>query len=230
MKKTLSVLAALLILLFITAGNLAYATSDQLRSENNVLILEIENGDILNIVSEDAAEEANNNKNYFTIELVKCSENIIFTDIEIKREVIIPNGEDIELSFPFSIDGSKFQTDTANVFVQISNESGVVLSKTIGLTLKDSPPKVEAIKFMSFPNPTTGNIKFNFNNLSNNSKIKIYNILGQLVKQINITQASGEITWNGMNNDGEKVSAGIYYYVLSDNNNSFAKGKITILR
>jgi hypothetical protein len=33
-----------------------------------------------------------------------------------------------------------------------------------------------------------------------------------------------------MNNGGEKVSAGIYFYVLSDNNNSFAKGKITILR
>jgi hypothetical protein len=229
MKKTSSLLATLLMLLLITAVSSVYATSDQLTIENNTLILEIKNGDILNIVSEVAAEEVNN-KNTFTVELEKCSENIIFSDIENKREVIIPNGEDIELSFPFSIDGSKFQTDTANVFVQISNKSGVVLSKTINLALKDVAPKVEGLKFTSFPNPATDNIKFNFNNLSNNSKINIYNFLGQLVKQINITQASGEITWNGMNNGGEKVSAGIYFYVLSDNNNSFAKGKITILR
>ncbi len=45
--------------------------------------------------------------------------------------------------------------------------------------------------------------------------IKIYNILGQLVKTlVDEVQGSGvhQIAWKGENNSGQKVSSGIYFY------------------
>lgn len=51
--------------------------------------------------------------------------------------------------------------------------------------------------------------------------IKIYNILGQLVKTlVDEVQGSGvhQIAWEGKNSSGQKVSSGIYFYRIQTEN------------
>jgi len=79
----------------------------------------------------------------------------------------------------------------------------------------------------NYPNPfsTATTIPYKLNNQSNIS-VKIYNILGQLVKELNVgTQLTGlhEITWDGKNNLGQKVASGVYLYQLQTNNETLLK-------
>ncbi len=79
----------------------------------------------------------------------------------------------------------------------------------------------------NYPNPfsTATTIPYKLNNQSNIS-VKIYNILGQLVKELNVgTQLTGlhEITWDGKNNLGQKVASGVYLYQLQTNNETLVK-------
>ena len=74
----------------------------------------------------------------------------------------------------------------------------------------------------NFPNPFNPitNIKFA---LASESKINlnIYNALGKEIKELlNETRSSGEyeITWNGTDNFGNKVSSGVYFITMEANN------------
>ncbi len=49
-------------------------------------------------------------------------------------------------------------------------------------------------------------------------KLEIYNLKGQLVKQlVNVDQAAGhyQVNWNGKDSSGRPCSSGVYYYRLS---------------
>jgi Tol biopolymer transport system component len=79
----------------------------------------------------------------------------------------------------------------------------------------------------NYPNPfsTTTTIQYKLKNQSNIS-VKIYNILGQLVKEFNVgIQLTGlhGITWDGKNNFGQKVASGVYFYQLQTNNETLVK-------
>jgi len=72
--------------------------------------------------------------------------------------------------------------------------------------------------FQNYPNPfnPTTNIKYTLQKKSQ-VKLQIFDILGQTVKEIvNEKQNNGQydITWNGLNERGESVSGGIYFYNL----------------
>ncbi len=70
----------------------------------------------------------------------------------------------------------------------------------------------------NYPNPFNPNTGFQYNIPYNTFvKIKVYDILGNLVKNlVNEKQISGTklVNWNATNNQGEVVSAGIYLYAL----------------
>lgn len=44
--------------------------------------------------------------------------------------------------------------------------------------------------------------------------LTIFNVLGQEVKEFNLTEPSGNIIWNGTDELGKSVSSGIYFYTL----------------
>lgn len=80
-----------------------------------------------------------------------------------------------------------------------------------------------------FPNPFTTETTIDFMlkeacSVSTN----IYSINGELVKSITSeykTIGLNKISWNGNDNNGNKVPVGVYYYIINSNNNSFS-GKI----
>ena len=66
-------------------------------------------------------------------------------------------------------------------------------------------------------------IAFSLNEISNNVKVKLYNVKGQLVKSWdNLSSNKTEILWDGKDNSGKIVSSGIYNYQL------IADGKVVL--
>ncbi len=82
-----------------------------------------------------------------------------------------------------------------------------------------------------YPNPTdTGQIIFA--NLSNQARVKIYNIAGELVYDKECTPIiNGEWTWKCINNDNDRLASGIFSYVVTDiPTGKKEKGKLCIVR
>ena len=64
-----------------------------------------------------------------------------------------------------------------------------------------------------------------------NIAIKIYDVSGQLVKEINKEHNQAgeyEVNWDGKNNFGQQVSSGTYFYQLRVGNYSEAKKMILL--
>ena len=79
----------------------------------------------------------------------------------------------------------------------------------------------------NYPNPfnPSTTIKYNLSEKSNISLV-IFNALGQQIKTlVNETQFAGEkqVVWKGLNQIGNKVSSGIYFYRLTTHNKVFTK-------
>ena len=73
----------------------------------------------------------------------------------------------------------------------------------------------------NYPNPFNPATMISFSISSQDekklTKLSIYNIKGQLVKNLvrsQIRAGNHNIRWNGRNNSGQKVSSGVYYYLL----------------
>lgn len=84
----------------------------------------------------------------------------------------------------------------------------------------------------NFPNPFNPNTKIRYSISSPGQvSIKIYDISGQLIKEINKEHYQAgefEVVWEGKNNFGEKVSSGSYFYQLVIGNHSEAKKMILL--
>ncbi|MCK4339138.1 MAG: T9SS type A sorting domain-containing protein, partial [Candidatus Cloacimonetes bacterium] len=91
----------------------------------------------------------------------------------------------------------------------------------------------------NYPNPFSTSTTISFFNTKNtkntkNTEIKIYNIKGQLVKQLSIFNSQlnweqSSIKWDGKDENGKSLSSGIYFYRLeTDNYESEIKKMILI--
>jgi len=71
-----------------------------------------------------------------------------------------------------------------------------------------------------------------FSGLTTNAKIKIYNIAGELVTELDVTTNDGKYLWNTRNFNGQKVASGVYIYFITnpDDNKQKSKGRFAIIR
>ena len=86
-------------------------------------------------------------------------------------------------------------------------------------------------KLSNYPNPFSSSTIITFSNTkpSKNTKIEIYNIKGQLVKNFDLESEDSSIIWDGKDSNGLKVANDIYFYKLSCMNKSVVK-KMILLR
>ncbi|MCH7755866.1 T9SS type A sorting domain-containing protein [candidate division KSB1 bacterium] len=82
----------------------------------------------------------------------------------------------------------------------------------------DAVPVVRTALLQNIPNPFNPETKIRYQ-LPNSGEVvlKIFDILGREVKSlVNEKLEAGfhEVTWNGRNNSGRKVSSGVYYYQI----------------
>ena len=99
----------------------------------------------------------------------------------------------------------------------------------------DDEPEVVNDPITCSPNPfsTSTTISFELKSNSHNpSQIKIYNIKGQLVRELlPVAPSPGlpvSVTWDGRDETGKEVKSGVYFYKI-DNENEFV-GKVVRLR
>jgi hypothetical protein len=108
---------------------------------------------------------------------------------------------------------------------------------TYRLTLGETPspgnsPAAYALE-NNYPNPFNRSTVIGYQTPSSGwVKVEIYNLLGQKVRTlVNEYRPAGKYTveWDGLNQNGEEVSSGIYFYRLSAQGFSQTK-KMTFLK
>jgi Mg-chelatase subunit ChlD len=79
-------------------------------------------------------------------------------------------------------------------------------------------------RFMFYPNPFNPEINFKVNKGNYSSaRLKIYNVLGQCVKEVNLDENNTQrYTWNAKNENGGLLSSGIYFVTLTMTGNDKA--------
>ena len=94
----------------------------------------------------------------------------------------------------------------------------------------DDEPGAENKPIICSPNPfsTSTTISFELkSNPHNPSEIKIYNVKGQLIKTVNSFPNRGlgtrEVVWDGRDESGKEVSAGVYLFKLNNNDEHIGK-------
>lgn len=130
------------------------------------------------------------------------------------------NGNIINDPFPTDFESAGFDLDgiaVINEWEEVSNDNNIIGS--LVTTLGDA-----------YPNPFNPETTITFSiPESQNCILQIYNLKGQLVKNIvnnHLTKGSHAYTWNGKDNKGKAVSSGVYLYELKTTNRSFVKKMI----
>jgi len=105
--------------------------------------------------------------------------------------------------------------DTISVFVDgISEIAYIIISLNIA---EDSAPS--SFNLTNFPNPFNPSTEIQFNlERSTHATLTIYNLLGRKIATLTDRQMqAGEhsITWYGTDDNGQKVSSGVYFYRLT---------------
>jgi hypothetical protein len=109
-------------------------------------------------------------------------------------------------------------SDTTRQFSALTNSSGQYsISITTSVSQHDNQP-IEFKLEQNYPNPFSSATVISYKlNTPSDVQITIFDVLGREVKKISIGATPGgthQVVWDGLNNSGERVSAGIYFYRL----------------
>lgn len=122
------------------------------------------------------------------------------------------------------------RTRTVNGIIRIIESTGI---QEDGLTV---PTPDEYVLFQNYPNPFNSYTDIRYQIVDSGSPVhttlKIYNVLGQEVRTVvDEYQDAGcySITWDGMDNTGDTVPSGIYFYRLSVNSGRWTQLKKSLL-
>lgn len=84
-----------------------------------------------------------------------------------------------------------------------------------------------------YPNPykpSEGHTRITFSRLTSYTKLKIFNIAGELVYEYEAETPNGELSWDVVNNRGEKLASGVYIYLITDKLGNKAKGRFAVIK
>ncbi len=90
-------------------------------------------------------------------------------------------------------------------------------------------------KVYNYPNPFNPKTTIYFYNDTDNcfTKLSIYNLKGQFVKTLysgQLKKGKQQVTWDGTNQNGKKVSSGVYFYWLKQGNKKTIIKKMLLLK
>ncbi len=93
----------------------------------------------------------------------------------------------------------------------------------------------ELVLHQNFPNPFSGSTTISYNSTTNShelSQIKIYNLKGQLVRDLGlqIADCGFSVVWDGKDMDEKPVSSGVYFYQVQTKNYSSEIKKMIYLQ
>ena len=120
---------------------------------------------------------------------------------------------------------------------QNENADGLDLEPEIFADHRDSPLKPSAVyRISNHPNPFNANTAIDIS-ISGNSGIEfarvgVYNVLGQLIKELGDVQlrdGAGSVIWDGIGNSGDPAASGVYLYRV-EAKGIYRTGKMLLLR
>ena len=216
------------------ASNLLKEYIDNYFTDKKVLVV----GDL----NDNIAESESNN---VFINIINENQNYLFADMEIAQgdksdwsyptwpshldHILITN----ELFADFHNDNSEIKTIKIDQYLtngwneydyNISDHRPVAIKLKLESTSNsDFLTNDELLKI--YPNPATSILNFRLNNLTNNSRIEIYNSMGQLVKLINMQENQANLTLQL-----DSFDTGIYIVKLHTGNNTELTKRIVILK
>ncbi len=142
---------------------------------------------------------------------------------------------------------STHNSDPADIFFDtINNVLAVPLFFTHQVDFIDGPITAifmdetfnagQHIDIWNFPNPFNQVTEFRFklSGISNVNRpeIKIFNIIGQIIKTLPVTISNNilthPVTWDGTDNSGNAVASGVYYYALDTGKSKVTKKMILL--
>ncbi len=92
----------------------------------------------------------------------------------------------------------------------------------------------EKLTSVNYPNPFNPETTIEFNNpLQGQVNINIYNLKGQLVKNLledNLKQGLHKVIWQGRDSNDKQVASGVYFYKISSGNNQSVTKKIILMK
>ncbi len=191
------------------------------------------------ILSVDYSEKQN-------IPLISNDNDIIVLDnhwvMTVTPEYWIPgSADDYTITFNFQPNQSGVKAYTVEADIYAANGSwdgGLDLEMLIPSNSINPDSQIMLVdKIMnSYPNPfnpdrTGTKISYNLSHKTENPKIEIYNIRGQKVKTLQLSNkpGKGEVVWNGTNMQGQNLSPGIYLYKMINNGKSVDTKKMLLL-
>lgn len=84
-----------------------------------------------------------------------------------------------------------------------------------------------------YPNPFrpgVGHTAVVFSELTNEVRIRVYTLTGNIVWEADSDASGGAILWNATNDGGSPVASGLYFYLITGSNGQKKQGRIAILR
>jgi hypothetical protein len=98
----------------------------------------------------------------------------------------------------------------------------------------EDDPVLQNYLSTNYPNPfnPSTTISYSLAENINNPKIEIYNLKGQLVRELELPEEQGikSITWDGKNMQGRPVASGVYLYRLVNDSRAVASRKMLLLK
>ena len=125
------------------------------------------------------------------------------------------------------------QTLGKNIGVDEMSGGDYTMTGDISSVADASKLETDLKKAHCYPNPykpSEGHTKITFSHLTSYTKLKVYNIAGELVYDENASTPSGELAWDVKNKDGQKLASGVYIFFVSDNASHKAKGKFAVIK
>ncbi|MFH1698971.1 MAG: T9SS type A sorting domain-containing protein [Candidatus Zixiibacteriota bacterium] len=111
-----------------------------------------------------------------------------------------------------------------------SKDKALWISTVAGISRMTIPARLaadEVDNVLAYPNPyiiRTGDetVRFNYSGLS---RIKIFSLAGELIREIAVTGI-----WDGLNSNGQPVASGVYLFTITARDGEVGRGKIFLIR
>jgi hypothetical protein len=157
------------------------------------------------------------------------------------QEVEINQGETRFYTFSFRVPQPLNPGNCALVaFIQSDQNQEILQGARIKISDLNNTTEINQISeipnnfhlMQNYPNPFNSRTKIDFSVEAGYVSVAVFDITGSLVKSLyrgNLEAGSYSIEWDGTDNNGSKVSSGIYYYILQ-NSNDHRVGKMTFLK
>ncbi|MDI6641899.1 MAG: FlgD immunoglobulin-like domain containing protein, partial [Elusimicrobiota bacterium] len=144
------------------------------------------------------------------------------------------NSYTITLSFTEQSTNGSYQITV--IPIDNAGNTGATWISTFTINIKTAEQVFKESTY-SYPNPSnTGRVIFNYSLLNNVDKVtlKIYNIMGELIREDQLDTSAGadkKYPWNADNQDGTKVGSGVYIckFIVEDNGRRYISTKKQIV-